>query len=353
MSAAYLMLIIGPALGQTDSSNPGPAAEGADSASNLDPPAEEEKPFIDVDIDTNFGDETPFIDIDINMSRLLFPSRDSSRKRQAEEGEEAKRPKPEERWNDFLPLFRKQAVEKGYELPFPMGISSSLMIIDQDIQVSDLRVGLSGSSPKSIRILSESEVDANSKSANMRFDAWVLPFLNVYGLIGYTWATSDIVLTAEIDPPLTPPEIVEIPIEAKVDGPTWGLGGSLVGGYSHFFGMVDVNYTWTDISAFDDYITKLVASARVGIQGKVWRMSGALWVGTMYLNNEATIQITLPSNLPAPALNGALIEIDQKSEDHFNFIFGGAWNITRHFQLTVEGGVGERDQFLVSLGTRF
>jgi hypothetical protein len=234
-----------------------------------------------------------------------------------------------------------------------MGISSSLMIIDQDIQVSDLRVGLSGSSPKSIRILSESEVDANSKSANMRFDAWVLPFLNVYGLIGYTWATSDIVLTAEIDPPLTPPEIVEIPIEAKVDGPTWGLGGSLVGGYSHFFGMVDVNYTWTDISAFDDYITKLVASARVGIQGKVWRMSGALWVGTMYLNNEATIQITLPSNLPAPALNGALIEIDQKSEDHFNFIFGGAWNITRHFQLTVEGGVGERDQFLVSLGTRF
>ena len=152
---------------------------------------------------------------------------------------------------------------------------------------------------------------------------------------------------------MTPSEIVEIPIEAKVDGPTWGLGGSLVGGYSHFFGMVDVNYTWTDISAFDDYITKLVASARVGIQGKVWRMSGALWVGSMYLNNEATIQITLPSNLPAPALNGALIEIDQESKDNFNFIFGGAWNITRHFQLTVEGGVGERDQFLVSLGTRF
>jgi hypothetical protein len=111
MSAAYLMLIIGPALGQTDSSNLGPAAEGAGSASNLDPPAEEEKPFIDVDIDTNFGDETPFFDVDINMSRLPFPSREPSRKRQAEEEEEAKRPKPEERWNDFLPVVRENPVQ--------------------------------------------------------------------------------------------------------------------------------------------------------------------------------------------------------------------------------------------------
>jgi hypothetical protein len=85
----------------------------------------------------------------------------------------------------------------------------------------------------------------------------------------------------------------------------------------------------------------------------MWRRNGALWVGTMYLNNEATIQITLPSNLPAPSLNGALIEIDQESKDNFNFIFGGALNLTRHIQLTVEGGVGERDQFLVSLGCRF
>ena len=59
------------------------------------------------------------------------------------------------------------------------------------------------------------------------------------------------------------------------------------------------------------------------------------------------------SILPAPSLNGALIEIDQESKDNFNFIFRGSLNLTRHIQLTVEGGVGERDQVLVSLGCRF
>ena len=45
--------------------------------------------------------------------------------------------------------------------------------------------------------------------------------------------------------------------------------------------------------------------------------------------------------------------IDQESKDNFNFIFRGSLNLTRHIQLTVEGGAGERDQVLVSLGCRF
>ena len=114
-----------------------------------------------------------------------------------------------------------------------------------------------------------------------------------------------------------------------------------------------INYTWTDIPAFDNKIEKLVASGRIGLQGKVWRVGGAFWVGTMYLDNNQTIAITLPSGTGIPALDGARTEVDQDSDHSFNFIFGGLWEINRRIQLAIEGGVGERNQLMVSVGHRF
>ena len=172
-----------------------------------------------------------------------------------------------------------------------------------------------------------------------------------------SWATrgptSDVLLEAEITPPGGAPEVVEIPVEASFDGPTYGLGSTLVAGYSSMFGMFDVNYTWTDISEFDHKIEKLVASARVGLQGRLGNVTGAAWVGTMYLNNEQTIEITLPDTIRNPALSGARIEIDQDSDHRFNFLIGAAWEVTPHTQLMFEGGIGERSQFMIGPALRF
>jgi len=335
-----LWILTGTALGEPVSAGEEPTASGEQGA------AEEDEGFIDIDIDTNMDDDVPLLDVDIDLTRLPFPSRDPSRKGQGTQAEDR-------RWNEFLPLFRKQAQERGYRLPLPMGIGATFMRMDQSLQVTDLRVGLEGSDPSSVEILREGDVDATSKNVNMRFDAWLLPILNVYAVVGYTWADSDVVLRAEITPPGGVPEIVDIPVKASVEGPTYGLGSTLVAGYSIAFGMFDVNYTWTDISEFDQKIEKLVATARAGVQGSVWRMTGALWVGTMYLNNKQTIEITLPDNIRSPALRGARIEIDQNSDHRFNFLIGGAWEVTPHIQLAVEGGIGERSQIMIGPAYRF
>jgi len=146
---------------------------------------------------------------------------------------------------------------------------------------------------------------------------------------------------------------VDIPVEARVEGPTYGLGTSLVGGYKYVFGMLDVNHTWTDIPEFDNKIKKIVATARLGLQGEAGPVTGGLWVGSMYLNNKQTVEITLPSGTGAPALDGARIEIDQNSGHRFNFLFGGVWQANRHIQLVVEGGVGKRKHVLLSAAYRF
>jgi hypothetical protein len=187
-----------------------------------------------------------------------------------------------------------------------------------------------------------------------RFDAWLLPFFNAYAIVGYTWADTELALSTEIDlpGPGDPIEVV-VPIEVGFEGGTYGLGGTLVGGYGFGFAMVDLNYTWTHIQEFDDKIEKLVVSGRAGMQGGVGRFAGAAWVGAMYIQNEITIGITLPDGGPLAILDGARVEVDQSSDHPVNFIFGGLWEFNRHFQLMLEGGVGHRNQVLVSTSYRF
>ncbi len=117
--------------------------------------------------------------------------------------------------------------------------------------------------------------------------------------------------------------------------------------------MLDVNYTWTDIEEFDHKIEKLVASARIGLQGEIGPFGGAVWIGTMYLNNEQTVEITIPAGIANPVLDGARVEIDQDSDHRMNFLFGAVWQFTKSYQLVIEGGLGDRKQVMVSPVVRF
>ena len=45
--------------------------------------------------------------------------------------------------------------------------------------------------------------------------------------------------------------------------------------------------------------------------------------------------------------------IDIKNEEHWNFLMGGQWEITKRWQITAEGGVGNRRQIVVGSSFRF
>jgi hypothetical protein len=46
-------------------------------------------------------------------------------------------------------------------------------------------------------------------------------------------------------------------------------------------------------------------------------------------------------------------EIDVKNEKHWNFLFGGQWEITKRWQVMAEGGVGNRQQIILGGFFRF
>jgi hypothetical protein len=93
-------------------------------------------------------------------------------------------------WRRALPLFGDVARERGYELPLPFGVTANFMYIDTDFKVDSISIGLGGAPPAEVSFLDFDEDRASAKTTTMRFDAWLLPFLNVYGVVGYTWANS-------------------------------------------------------------------------------------------------------------------------------------------------------------------
>jgi hypothetical protein len=57
--------------------------------------------------------------------------------------------------------------------------------IKRDIEVNDLRLGLNGAQPRSVSRFVDLGSNSHVDVALARFDAWLLPFINVYGLFGY------------------------------------------------------------------------------------------------------------------------------------------------------------------------
>jgi hypothetical protein len=81
---------------------------------------------------------------------------------------------------DWLPIWGRQAREKGFDLPLPFGVGVSYTYIDQHMVVSDVKIQ---DKPLGVTIR---DAATTSHTGVLRFDTWVFPFLNVYGLAGET-----------------------------------------------------------------------------------------------------------------------------------------------------------------------
>jgi hypothetical protein len=96
------------------------------------------------------------------------------------------KPDPDDlHWSSFLPIWGEEAKKRGYELPFPFGVSGSFFYGKRDIDVNSVDVDI-----KNITLNVDKyafvKVRSKEKNWSMRFDTWILPFLNVYLLGGYT-----------------------------------------------------------------------------------------------------------------------------------------------------------------------
>ncbi len=262
---------------------------------------------------------------------------------------ETEEPKP---LLDWLPIWGKGAKDKGFDLPLPLGVGLTYTYIHQNMVVSNVRIQ---DRPLNLNIR---DAATTTYTGIFRADAWVFPFLNVYGLLGQT--------IGDTKPALVFPNGQVL--EAKVDYSrfSYGAGMTVAGGWKSLFLTLDANWTSGPIVSTekgqvgDKPIQSFTFAPRFGILVSSGRFgTGSLWIGGMCL--IATSEIHDKVDLkPHPLLDRLVgrdsisYSVEVKPKDKWNLLVGGNWEINKRWSVTAEvGGVMDRFHTIGGLMFRF
>lgn len=291
---------------------------------------------------------------------------------------------PRNRWSDFLPILGKEAREAGYLLPLPFGISLVGLTQQQPFTVSKIGLEIDGQQSDVINDFIDNSITAKNLKVsdttyNLRFDAWILPFWNVYGIVGKTKGKAELELDVNLELPtlllaatgigsgfndkrctsinlpfqgpapgncLVSFEVIQTTL--NFHGTVLGYGTTVAGGYGDFFGMFDMNYTEADINIAIEKSKQTVYSTRLGWNGSIGIYQGQIWIGAMKQDIKQQLAVTTPGNKVA-------VLIDQHASSPWNYLIGAQWNITEEWAVIAETNLAfsDRQQFMMQLGYRF
>lgn len=281
-----------------------------------------------------------------------------------------------------LPFLGDEARKRGYDLPEPFGININYMDIRQNINVDSinftgLALGPNGEIPLDNAFkINVGHTREKSKTETVKLDAWLLPFMNVYGLVGYTDGHSisqiGVGLTTKNGEVFHPADLQNLKFKLDFKGTTYGIGTTLVGGVGNWFTAVDANYTQTQFDILDGSIDAFTVSPRVGYRfttpgvDAMHLPSGKLnvWVGSMYQDVQQEFKgnlddLTMPSAMLQKMVdmanynNKGRFDVKQHLQSPWNVLLGAQYEITRHFNVTTEFGFAERNSFFVAGEYRF
>ena len=211
-------------------------------------------------------------------------------------------------WDYFFPIWGKKVVDKGFELPLPFGLNVQYLYNYQEISISNLQLGVNNGGLVDVSDFIDvgfSTVATNT--VQFRPDLWVLPFLNVYGLVG--------VGTNLVDVTLGQP--VELKTQVDRDAVMYGFGVNLSGAISRYFVQVNGNFSWADVDGVDQSTRATSFSARLGrsfLLPKKMRIAG--WIGAMSLGVQTGTSGSIRLGDVLPGLGDSLA--DYQDSDWYN-----------------------------------
>jgi hypothetical protein len=239
------------------------------------------------------------------------------------------------RWSSFLPLLGEEARKRGIELPLPFGAGLVYYHLNRGIEITDVRVGRNGASPTSVSQYAHLSSSSDVETVNLKLDVWLLPFVNLYGIVGYIWNSSDTRVAVNL-PPILPggqTRARELVVPTRLEGSIGGIGMTLAGGYGPFFMAYDVNAAQADLG-FDDRFKAVVASIRGGWFGEVGGRPLRLWINATDWNTFATATGTVAD----PDGGTLAFEVDQGPAYRYTYGIGGSYTLNPHVEFAADGG---------------
>lgn len=286
-----------------------------------------------------------------------------------------KKDKEEHRvWEWSLPFLAQRVLDKGFNLPRPYGLSLIYTHINQGLYIGDLEVSFDPNKPlKNIDFVDLEGSVVDNSTWQVKADAWLLPFLNVFALLGTVEGTGNVPINInakaffdDIDPSICAggpvPQFCNgnISATAPIDyhGVNYGIGFLLAAAANNFFFAMPVTYVETDVNVSTSNSISLNIIPRVGYNIQTEKSGKfGLYVAANYLDSH--VDLTGTYTLPmASSPIGRDVEVEYKLREHvldkWNAVLGVNWELSEFWSADLELGFSEnRDMQTFLFNYRF
>jgi hypothetical protein len=194
-----------------------------------------------------------------------------------------------------LPIWGQKVADRGMadQLQLPFGVNANYVNAFMDLKITQFELLVGGQDLTGIintETLNFTSVTATTNGLSFRGDAWILPFMNVYGMFSTLKGSTDVSLQptwkdAEGDVILQLPEFSS---KVEFDALAYGVGTTFIFGWDNWFSSIDGNYSRTQTALLENQVGFVTLSARVGrrlgLSKKDKNFFVAPYIGVMYRN---------------------------------------------------------------------
>lgn len=219
----------------------------------------------------------------------------------------------------ILPILGSKAHQAHIRLPFPVGVMFNTLVGQQDLMLNQMMLGFGNhdnpTPPEMIDlddVVRFEDVSAQTSTFNLRLDAWILPFFNIYGIVGQT-------KKADISVNLVEP--FPLGVTTQVSGTYVGYGLMAAGALGPFFISADLNRTYNYNPRLDEPAKVLISGLRTG---PVFRfksrpeMNISLWTGGMYSHFNGETDGSIDAIELAPDAPGRIDEMQAELDGWYD-----------------------------------
>ncbi|WP_144209314.1 lipid-binding SYLF domain-containing protein [Shewanella donghaensis] len=274
-------------------------------------------------------------------------------------------------WSRALPFFAQDVIDKGFDLPKPYGISIVYTDTFQGMNIDELEVGFNGSDRLPIDFVTFHDNSNSTKSPQLKVDAWIFPFMNVFASVGKIKGEADIAFTIDGNGFLEQSGVdcskianfpickaladkaLTVPVVANLRGTSYTVGTILAAGWEDYFFVLPLSFTYADMKKTNAEGHIFSASPRIG---KRFALSGlqsiSVFAGAAYFDSD----LILTGEQAIPGTDSFInYEVHQSNADKWsgvvgaNYIFNHEWSVAMEYNWKSD----DKRQFISSVTMRF
>jgi hypothetical protein len=220
-----------------------------------------------------------------------------------------------------LPIWGKEAVHRGFNLPYSAGLSVNYLWQKSDLIIDNLQVGFNNGPQYNLNeVIRFNNATSELWGVNIRPDIWLFPFLNLYGILASGKPTTTVDFGIFVpDQNGQWNQVLQMNTQAVFKATTAGFGITPTIGVGGGWIALDMNFTWSDIEQLSKPAFAFVFDPRAGKTFNLKKPESniAIWLGAfrLKLNTGTSGSINLNELIDPTGFQAKVDAGIQKVED--------------------------------------